>query len=121
MMATFMFVMVPRAEACAERIEEVLDTASSVMPPADPVSIPRSRGPARVERRRVPLPGRRRAGAARHRARGQPRRGHRRHRQHRRGQDDAAQPVPRLFDVTAGSVRIDGIDVREIDEDSSPA
>lgn len=34
MMATFMFMMVPRAEVCAERIEEVLDTESSVVPPA---------------------------------------------------------------------------------------
>ncbi len=30
MMATFMFIMVPRAEVCAERIVEVLDTDSSV-------------------------------------------------------------------------------------------
>ncbi len=37
MMATFMFMMVPRAEVCAERIEEVLSTESSVVPPADPV------------------------------------------------------------------------------------
>ncbi|TGA95209.1 ABC transporter ATP-binding protein [Streptomyces sp. MZ04] len=37
MMATFMFMMVPRAEVCAERIEEVLDAESSVVPPADPV------------------------------------------------------------------------------------
>src|ERR1700755_1145446 len=37
MMATFMFMMVPRAEVCAERIEEVLGTDSSVVPPADPV------------------------------------------------------------------------------------
>lgn len=36
MMATFMFMMVPRAEVCAERIEEVLDTESSVVPPASP-------------------------------------------------------------------------------------
>ena len=36
MMATFMFVMIPRAEVCAERIEEVLDTESSVVPPAEP-------------------------------------------------------------------------------------
>ena len=34
MMATFMFMMIPRAEVCAERIEEVLDTESSVVPPA---------------------------------------------------------------------------------------
>ncbi len=37
MMATFMFMMVPRAEVCAERIQEVLDTESSVVPPAEPV------------------------------------------------------------------------------------
>ncbi len=30
MMATFMFMMIPRAEVCAERIQEVLDTESSV-------------------------------------------------------------------------------------------
>jgi ATP-binding cassette subfamily B multidrug efflux pump len=36
MMATFMFVMVPRAEVSSERIQEVLDTDSSVVPPADP-------------------------------------------------------------------------------------
>ncbi|MFE0221156.1 ABC transporter ATP-binding protein, partial [Streptomyces albidoflavus] len=37
MMATFMFMMVPRAEVCAERIQEVLGTSSSVVPPAEPV------------------------------------------------------------------------------------
>ncbi|MEV1077465.1 ABC transporter ATP-binding protein [Streptomyces sp. NPDC050211] len=37
MMATFMFMMVPRAEVCAERIQEVLDTSSSVVPPTAPV------------------------------------------------------------------------------------
>lgn len=38
MMATFMFMMVPRAEVCAERVQEVLDTSSSVVPPAAPVT-----------------------------------------------------------------------------------
>lgn len=38
MMATFMFMMVPRAEVCAERIQEVLDTSSSVVPPTAPVT-----------------------------------------------------------------------------------
>ncbi|MFJ2604907.1 ABC transporter ATP-binding protein [Streptomyces sp. NPDC087425] len=38
MMATFMFMMVPRAEVCAERIQEVLGTSSSVVPPIDPVT-----------------------------------------------------------------------------------
>ena len=31
MMATFMLMMVPRAAVCAERIQEVLDTESSVV------------------------------------------------------------------------------------------
>jgi ATP-binding cassette subfamily B protein len=34
MMATFMLMMVPRAAVCAERITEVIDTESSVRPPA---------------------------------------------------------------------------------------
>ncbi|MEU4081672.1 ABC transporter permease, partial [Streptomyces venezuelae] len=38
MMATFMFMMVPRAEVCAERIEEVLATETSVVPPVKPVT-----------------------------------------------------------------------------------
>ncbi|MFJ4627081.1 ABC transporter ATP-binding protein [Streptomyces sp. NPDC088847] len=44
MMATFMFMMVPRAEVCAERIEEVLDTESSVVAPLAPVTQLRRHG-----------------------------------------------------------------------------
>src|SRR5258708_38603797 len=44
MMATFMFVMVARAEVCAERVVEALDTEPDVRPPASPVSIGTARG-----------------------------------------------------------------------------
>lgn len=37
-MATFVAVMAPRASVSADRIAEVLDTRSSVVPPADPVT-----------------------------------------------------------------------------------
>ncbi len=37
MMATFMFIMIPRAEVCAERIGEVLATESTLLPPVNPV------------------------------------------------------------------------------------
>jgi ATP-binding cassette subfamily B protein len=37
MMVTFISVMIPRAAVCAERIAEVLDTASSVVPPLTPI------------------------------------------------------------------------------------
>ncbi len=36
-MATFMISMIPRASVSADRIEEVLDTDASVVPPANPV------------------------------------------------------------------------------------
>ena len=38
MMATFMAVLIPRAGVCAERIQEVLDTESSVKAPAAPIA-----------------------------------------------------------------------------------
>lgn len=63
MMATFMFMMVPRAEVCAERIQEVLDTSSSVVPPDAPVRELRRRRSSGDPGRRVPLPGCRGAGA----------------------------------------------------------
>ena len=44
MMATFMAMMIPRAAVCAERIGEVLDTESSVTPPAAPVAAHRRDG-----------------------------------------------------------------------------
>lgn len=44
MMATFMFMMVPRAEVCAERVDEVLETESSVVPPVAPVTELRRHG-----------------------------------------------------------------------------
>ena len=37
MMASFMLMMVPRAAVCADRIMEVLETETLVVPPADPV------------------------------------------------------------------------------------
>ena len=51
MMATFMSMMIPRASVSAGRIQEVLDTESSVHAPADPVAIPP--GPVAVELRGV--------------------------------------------------------------------
>ena len=55
MMATFMFMMVPRAEVCAERIQEVLDTESSVVPPSAPVRTAAPARPSGAARRGVPL------------------------------------------------------------------
>lgn len=117
MMATMMFVMVPRAVVSSERIAAVLDTESSVVPAAEPVRLERPRG--RLELRDVEFryPGAERAVL--------------------HGVDLVAEPgqttavigstgsgkttlvnlVPRLFDATAGTVAVDGVDVRDLAPD----
>lgn len=117
MMATFMFVMIPRAAVCADRIGAVLETEPSVQAPLRSVDAPA--GPGRVEFDHVSFT--------------------------YPGADDAvlhditftAEPgtttaiigstgsgkttlvglIARLFDVTAGVVRVDGVDVRDVDPD----
>lgn len=115
MMATFMFMQVPRAEVCAERIEEVLATDSSVVPPSAPVRQLRSHGHLEVRNVEFRYPGAEESVL--------------------RSVDLVARPgettaiigstgsgkstllglVPRLFDVTGGEVLVDGVDVRELD------
>ncbi|HTT05719.1 MAG TPA: ABC transporter ATP-binding protein [Steroidobacteraceae bacterium] len=117
MMATFMLMMIPRAAVCADRIGEVLDTASSVAPPAQPVRSVASR--AHLELRHVSFqypgaaepvlrdvsfrvaPGRTLALIGSTGA----------------GKTTLVSLIPRLIDVTQGAVLVDGIDVRELDPD----
>ncbi|MEV0459991.1 ABC transporter ATP-binding protein [Catellatospora methionotrophica] len=115
MMATFMFVMLPRAEVCAERIEEVLGTDSSVVPPSSPVVPEGMRG--HLELRDVEfsypgaeepvlrsiafnaLPGETTAiiGST------------------GSGKSTLLHLVPRLFDATGGQVLVDDVDVRDME------
>ena len=115
MMATFMFMMVPRAEVCAERIQEVLDTDSSVVLPARPSSRGLRRGELELREVEYRLPG-----AEEPVLRGI-------NLQARPGETTAVigstgsgkttllNLIPRLIDVTAGAVLIDGVDVRHLD------
>ncbi|HET8718955.1 MAG TPA: ABC transporter ATP-binding protein [Nocardioidaceae bacterium] len=115
MMATFMLVMVPRASVCADRIDEVLRTESSVVPPSEPERPDRFRGevtfdqvgfrypgadvPVLRELSFVAEPGRTTAIIGSTGA----------------GKTTLVNLVPRLFDATNGAVRIDGVDVRRMD------
>ncbi|MFJ9771928.1 ABC transporter ATP-binding protein [Kitasatospora sp. NPDC101157] len=118
MMATFMFMMVPRAEVCAERVQEVLGTSSSVVPPAAPVTELLRRGHLELRDVDFRYPGAEASVL--------------------RGIDLTARPgettaiigstgsgkstllglVPRLFDATSGQVLLDGVDVRELSADA---
>jgi ATP-binding cassette, subfamily B, multidrug efflux pump len=115
MMATFMFVMVPRAEVCAERMVEVLDTEPDIVQRADPVRVAAVHGHLELRDVGFRYPGAQ--DAVLH------------------GISLAARPgeitaiiggtgsgkttllnlIPRLMDATGGSVLVDNIDVRDLD------
>src|SRR5512141_1236200 len=117
MMATFMAVMIPRATVSADRIGEVLETESSVRPPEHPVNETIRRGELEMRDVGFAYPGAEapvlsgisftaRAGqtTAIIGSTGS-------------GKTTLVNLMPRLFDATAGSVRIDGVDVKELNPD----
>jgi ATP-binding cassette subfamily B protein len=114
MMATFMAMMIPRAAVCAERIQEVLDTASSVPAPADPVTQVAARGELELRGVGFSYPG---ADEPVLRDIGF----HARPGQTTAvigstgsGKTTLVSLIPRLVDVTAGSILVDGVDVRAL-------
>ncbi|MFJ6456226.1 ABC transporter ATP-binding protein [Paenarthrobacter sp. NPDC091669] len=117
MMATFMAVMIPRASVSADRIGEVLETESSVQPPSNPVTGGIRRGELEMRDVGFAYPGAEQPvlGGLSFTARA--------------GETTAiigstgagkttlVNLMPRLFDATSGSVRMDGVDVRELHPD----
>ncbi|NKY09515.1 ABC transporter ATP-binding protein [Cellulomonas hominis] len=117
MMASMMFVMVPRAVVSSERITDVLDTESSVVASSVPVRLEQPRG--RLELRDVEF---RYPGAERPVLHGidlvaEPGRTTAVIGSTGSGKTTLVNLVPRLFDATAGTVRIDGVDVRDLAPD----
>jgi len=116
MMATFMLMMVPRASVCGDRISEVLDTRSSVVPPSEPetpdlqrrgwldlehvtYSYPGADEPVLRDISLSARPGQTIAVIGSTGA----------------GKSTLVSLVPRLFDATEGIVRVGGTDVRRLD------
>ena len=115
MMATMMVIMVPRAAVCAERIMEVLDTDSTVVPPKNPVMQIATVGDIRLTDVTFTYPGAEdpvlsdltfdiRPGTmtAVIGSTGS-------------GKSTLVNLVPRLYDATGGTVEVDGVDVRTLD------
>ena len=112
-MATFVVILAPRASVSAKRIGELLATPSSVLAPPSPLDAPSA---GRVEMRGVTFayPGAQdpvlrdvsfvagRGTTAVVGGTGA-------------GKSTLVNLVPRLFDVSAGAVLVDGIDVRQVD------
>jgi ATP-binding cassette subfamily B protein len=118
MMATFMLVMVPRAAVSADRIAEVLETKSSVVPPASGMtkvdrqgelcfdavgfSYPGATHPVLRDVTFSTRPGQTTAIVGSTGA----------------GKTTLVSLIPRLLDATVGTVSVDGVDVREFDPDT---
>jgi len=115
MMATMMVIMVPRAAVCAERIMEVLDTDSTVVPPKNPVMQIATVGDVRLTDVTFTYPGAEdpvlsdltfdiRPGTmtAVIGSTGS-------------GKSTLVNLVPRLYDATGGTVEVDGVDVKTLD------
>jgi ATP-binding cassette, subfamily B, multidrug efflux pump len=114
MMATFLLIIAPRAAVCAERIEEVLSTESSVVPPRHPVKLsvagvvafqdtkftyPGAESPVLRNINLTAEPGQTTAIIGSTGA----------------GKSTLISLIPRLFDATGGSVKVDGVEVRDCD------
>jgi ATP-binding cassette subfamily B protein len=116
MMATFMFVMIPRAEVCAERIREVLTTESSVVPPLAPVTTLSRRGFLELRGVGFHYPGAEAPVLCEVDLTARPREVTAIIGSTGSGKTTLLNLVPRLFDATEGQVLVDGVDVRELDE-----
>ena len=117
MMATIMFVMVPRAAVSADRIQQVLETEPSVNDPAIPISSGAKKGFLEfcdVEFRYpnaqdavlkdISFDARPGEITAVIGSTGS-------------GKSTLINLIPRLYDVTGGSVLMDGVDIRDLDRD----
>ncbi|WP_405575846.1 ABC transporter ATP-binding protein/permease [Streptomyces sp. NBC_01167] len=115
MMATFMFMMVPRAEVCAERIDEVLATESSVVPPTAPVRQLHRRGYLEVRGAEFRYPGAEEPVLRDVSLSARPGETTAIIGSTGSGKSTLLGLVPRLFDATGGEVLVDGVDVRELE------
>ena len=115
MMSTFMAVLIPRAAVCADRISEVLQTASSVVIRDNPVTDLPARGTVELRGASFAFPGAeepvvREVSFTAVRGRTTAIIG-----STGAGKTTLVSLIPRLFDTTGGSVLVDGVDVRDLD------
>ncbi len=116
MMATFMMMQIPRAAVCADRIVEVLDTDTSVPAPApdDMVTEMAERGTLELHGVEYSYPGADEPVLRDLSFRVRPGQTVAVVGSTGAGKSTLVNLVPRLFDVTAGEVKVGGVDVRRL-------
>jgi len=114
MMATFMAVMAPRSAVSSERIQEVLDTETTVHDPAEPAPNPPFAEGLALDGVGFHYPGAERPVLDGISFTARPGTTTAIIGSTGSGKTTLLNIIPRLYDVTAGSVRIDGVDVRDL-------
>jgi ATP-binding cassette subfamily B protein len=114
MMATIMFVMVPRAAASAERIAAVLETEESIVDAAEPVAIPAAKGVVEFRDVEFGYPGAEDPVLRAITFTAEPGQVTAIVGSTGSGKSTLINLVPRFYDATGGSVLVDGVDVRDM-------
>lgn len=115
MMATFMFVMVPRAAVSADRIGEVLDTRTTVTPPIDGVRDIADAGTVEFDDVTFAYPGAEEPVLRHVSFTARPGTTTAIVGSTGAGKSTLINLIPRLYDATSGTVRVGGVDVRDVD------
>jgi len=117
MMATIMFVMVPRAAVSADRIQAVLKTDPSVNDPETPALESATKGCIQFEDVEFRYPGAEQAVLADISFSANPGEVTAIIGSTGSGKSTLINLIPRLYDATGGSIRIDGVDIRDMNRD----
>jgi ATP-binding cassette, subfamily B, multidrug efflux pump len=117
MMATFMGILLPRAAVSADRIGEVLETKTSVVMPTNPVTEVSATGTVEFLDATFQYPGAEEPVLKNVTFSARPGKTTAIIGSTGSGKTTLVNLLPRLFDVTGGSVVVDGVDVRELDPD----
>ncbi|NKY50035.1 ABC transporter ATP-binding protein [Nocardia vermiculata] len=117
MMASFLAMIAPRAAVSAERIAAVLETDSTVVPPAEPETFTADTGIVELSGAQFTFPGAEEPVLRDISFRVEPGQTIAVVGSTGSGKTTLVNLIPRLIDVTAGSVRVGGIDVRHADLD----
>jgi ATP-binding cassette subfamily B protein len=114
MMAALIFVMVPRAAAAAERIQAVLDVEATLCDPDEPVEISDPHGAVEFRDVEFRYPGAQDAVLCAISFTARPGQTTAIVGSTGSGKTTLVNLIPRFYDVTEGSVLIDGVDVRQM-------
>ncbi|WP_099042437.1 ABC transporter ATP-binding protein [Mycobacterium neglectum] len=115
LLATFILVLIPRASVCAERISEVLATEPQITSPQNPVRPAVIQGEIRLDSASFSYPGAERPVLQDVSLTARPGTTTAIVGSTGSGKSTLVALICRLYDVTSGSVRMDGVDVRDFD------